>query len=387
MTVTKAAAKGVCALAGLAVALGFGELSARFIGGRAHPEGVRHWSFDPRLNHRLKPGMRVEIPCEALEGAWRSIPFELRIDDQGWRDYGPHRLPDRDGRILFVGDSFVQNNCIADEQTLAYRATKLLNARLGTAYGFVNAGVESYATCEEAAITAELIPRILPRAVVLVVYVGNDLQDNVSGPLPSEGWLPALRRGSHLYGLTRAAILDHWRSRGSAPTSYRTEQLTQAYRELGLEVPRATAEAAVASWLERAPIYDPLDEARERRRIALRSCLDYFRQSVGKSRPGLVVLVPAREQASAWHWRVYVNVLAANGFAGTLDPSLPIAEATTVLEQARTPWIDTTGVLAAMSGTKNPYFRLDGHLSPAGIEAVAADVASHLGEVLGMRSQ
>lgn len=380
------AVKAVCALAGLAVALGAGEVAARFIGARGHPQGVRHWSFDPRLNHRLKRGMRAEIPCESLEGPWRSVPFELRIDDQGWRDYGPHRLPDRDGRVLFVGDSFVQNNCIEDRQTLPYRAIELLNARLGTAYGFFNAGVESYATCEEAAITAELAPRILPRAVVLVLYLGNDLQGNVSGPRPQGGGLSALRRGSHLYGLTRAAIL-HWRGLRSPRPSYRTEHLAQAYRERGLEVPPATAEAAVASWVERAPIYDPLDEGREGRRTALRSCLDYFRQSVANSRPALVVLLPAREQVSAWHWRVYADVLAANGMTAARDPSLPTTDAATVLEQTGTPWIDATGVLDTMSGTGNPYFRLDGHLSPAGIEAVAADVATRLGEVVGTRSR
>ena len=149
------------------------------------------WRPDRDVGWALVPGVRREAAvCRGTETVARHV---IEVNTLGQRDrprtYA--RTPGR-RRVLVLGDSFVEAMQVDLEETFAAR----LEQRLGVE--MLNAGVSGYSTDNELRAFVTRGARYAPDAVLLLVHVGNDVEEN--GPrlylgnphgLPPKPWLAA----------------------------------------------------------------------------------------------------------------------------------------------------------------------------------------------------
>lgn len=96
----------------------------------------------------------------------------------------PLQKPANVFRILWLGDSFAQTLQVAETQTAHQQLENLLNARLGSAerrFEVVNAGVIGWGTGQELVYYREQGRRFQPDVVLLLFFMGNDVDDNLPG--------------------------------------------------------------------------------------------------------------------------------------------------------------------------------------------------------------
>ncbi len=121
---------------------------------------------DPLLGWRLTPDWRGRH-------THHDFKTEYRIDSRGFRadtDPGPGTRP----LYALVGDSFTFGLGVADHQTFAH----LLNNKAGLRAAILNCGVPGYSTDQEALFIEKVVLRERPQAIVLFLYLANDLFDN-----------------------------------------------------------------------------------------------------------------------------------------------------------------------------------------------------------------
>ena len=154
--------------------------------------GLRLWSQHLKQSDQLSPGL---IQRESVRG-WRMTPgwngahrhhdfsVSYSVDSAGFRR-DPTFQSGASNWVAVVGDSFTFGLGVNDSETFVSR----LNGR--TRGQFVNFGVPGYSTDQEVLLSeSEVLPR-RPSELLLVVYLGNDLLDNlrfvplqVSAPKP-----------------------------------------------------------------------------------------------------------------------------------------------------------------------------------------------------------
>lgn len=146
------------------------EVAARFMA----PDGAAELLFPSTDNTPeglyVNSHVHVSEPQPGFVGrTGAGVP--LRINAAGLR--GP-ALSERaeSSRWLVLGDSFVMSLQVPEEQTFEER----LSVATGTA--FLNGGVDGYATWQATSRLAELAPATGAKGVVVVFFLGNDLQDN-----------------------------------------------------------------------------------------------------------------------------------------------------------------------------------------------------------------
>lgn len=163
-------------LAALALALAIGLLAA---------EAILHWrQGDLAARDRLDPGM---IQYDRDLG-WRLTPgwsgnhqhadFSARysIHALGFRNDAPLAVGMQDAALtLLVGDSFTFGFGVNDDQTFVHRLQQTKPA--GTWYA--SAAVPGYSTDQQALLVERRLIALRPGRIVLVVYLGNDLLDNL----------------------------------------------------------------------------------------------------------------------------------------------------------------------------------------------------------------
>lgn len=130
--------------------------------------------FDPVLGWRHRPG---------FVGGTRTSEFTVRfsINSRGLRDEEiPYEKPPGGFRVLALGDSFLAASHVSLEQTMTKQLQGLLRSRLAPRpVDVVNAGVSGYGTAQEYLYLHTEGYRYAPDVVLLVVFLGNDLTDNV----------------------------------------------------------------------------------------------------------------------------------------------------------------------------------------------------------------
>ncbi|NUP98296.1 MAG: SGNH/GDSL hydrolase family protein [Armatimonadetes bacterium] len=153
---------------GLLLALGLGELLVRLLVG--NPPDLLDKS-DPVLGARFH---RNAVAERRIDG--RRIP--IRINSLGFHS-PEHPFARQPGvrRLLFLGDSFTGATEVVLPETFHQRAAGLLS-RGGLRCEAVSLGVSGYNTVQELLVYRELGRRYQPDAVVLAVFVGNDVSDN-----------------------------------------------------------------------------------------------------------------------------------------------------------------------------------------------------------------
>jgi hypothetical protein len=175
---TALVARLALALISLAVALGAAEFALRYRRDRVRRSGWLDpglFRYDRRLGWRLTPGW---------QGRHRHWDYDVKyaVNRDGLRANGTPANADATNVIAVVGDSFTFGFGVNDDETFIHR----LDQRLGMDTHVMNFAVPGYSTDQEALLIEE---RVLPRApteILLVVYLGNDLFDNLR-PFPLQG--------------------------------------------------------------------------------------------------------------------------------------------------------------------------------------------------------
>ncbi|MFH1572015.1 MAG: SGNH/GDSL hydrolase family protein [Gemmatimonadota bacterium] len=205
------------AAASLAVALVVAEVVA---GRLAHLEPVTLVA-DPLLGFRGRP--HLDIPwTREMEGGERRV----RTNRGGYHDLErPLERTPGTARLAFLGDSFLEAYQVEIAGNFSQRTAALLSAR-GTPGGrpveAVNFGVHGYGLGVHYLFVQERLVAWHPDAVVLALFLGNDLQDNYA-PLASAAvprfhmaagelvYLPAPRGGPRVWlrdrVLARSALM------------------------------------------------------------------------------------------------------------------------------------------------------------------------------------
>jgi lysophospholipase L1-like esterase len=123
---------------------------------------------------------------EMVPGVHYTYQHAVQVNALGLR--GPELGPKLPGetRVLFLGDSLVYGQGVADDETVPFALEQALRARAPERlWTVVNAGHRAYGTAQELGLLEELGARIAPDVVVLGWY-WNDVVERAIGPTYEE---------------------------------------------------------------------------------------------------------------------------------------------------------------------------------------------------------
>jgi len=302
---------------------------------------------DERLGHRYRPLARARHVTPEFD-------VEYAIDDRGLRARSTPAPADTASlRVVFVGDSFTFGDANAEPDTWV-RLTEATLRQRGYAVECVNAGVQGYDTRAELWYLRELLPALRPDVVVLG-FTANDVYSNApeETPAPSSA---LTHRGSrsrlHVVALARRIMAqnDHVYTRLFAMSS----------RNLYYAIP-------------------PGEHAERQYRVTrdLMAAMNASCRMQGV--PFLVVSIP--QQFS-------VLARARDLEFKNLDASAVDANLVSGIRNLDFPWVETLPLLADTYRASDVplFYRLDGHLTPAGNRVVADIAARVLEPVLAGRA-
>ncbi|MBI5524862.1 MAG: SGNH/GDSL hydrolase family protein [Deltaproteobacteria bacterium] len=172
----------------------------------------------------IEAGLRIfysELPDRVAYGAFLpdrelgAVPhpgyhdLSISINEWGMRDRSRPRLSPSGGlRVIVLGDSFVFGGERQDETIVSFLEAILQQSFPGRTVEVLNGGVPGYDTIQEAAWYRRFARPLGPHVVVLALYIGNDLEDNLDhrpqsvhrGRLVSQDELKRLRAADRMAG-------------------------------------------------------------------------------------------------------------------------------------------------------------------------------------------
>ena len=151
------------ALAGcsLAMALVLAEVGLRLF----YPQISQHDAMfqpDPVLGWRFIPGHSGSIVYAG------EVHHFISTNASGFRGEDPATLPPHGRRVLVMGDSFVSNISVGEQDVF----TAVMQQRLGDTT-VVNLGVNGYGVVQEYLLLQQWCDRVKPDLVVLMIYTRN----------------------------------------------------------------------------------------------------------------------------------------------------------------------------------------------------------------------
>lgn len=352
----------------LGVSAAVGLLIAEFAVRLARPQPVLVvsrglYAPDPPRRYRLQAGFEGRITNRV------EYDTPVSINQAGLR--GPEVGPKAPGafRVLALGDSFTFGVGASEEESYPARLQEILRSR-GINAQVLNAGAPGFGVPDAVAWYQRWGRPLEPDAVVLAVFVGNDLQDAapgvpkavaVDGALMIEGeesrglsrWL---YYHSHLFVLLKSSALGG-----------------TVRRLLGLPEPLDVRQSR-----QEMELYSkgPLPaEIREGAAATEKAVAELARSAAGSRL--LAVVVPSLIQVDAARWD---NGLARFG----LDPSRydwrrPNELLRGIFERHGISILDLTAPFAEAIGRgERIYLPIDQHLTPAGYRLMAETVAAEL---------
>jgi lysophospholipase L1-like esterase len=328
---------------------------------------------DPPRRYRLRPGFvgtvgnRVEFDTRVAID--RAGLRSGEIAGGGRRDPGTLRST---LRILALGDSFTFGVGAEAAETYPARLQEILRAR-GLRAEVLNGGAPGYGVPDEVAWFARWGKPLAPDVVLVTVFIGNDLQDAAPGApkvTVVDGALVAPGESSHtlsrwLYYHSHLFVLLKSSSLGGALRRL-------AGRPEPLETRELRAEFALYAKGPPSPMVAGGAAATEAAVAGL--VADAGNAKAGKTKI-LAVLIPSLVQVDPRRWE-------ANLARFALDPShydrdRPNAIFRALFARHGVPVLDLTPTFAsAIARGERIYFPIDQHLTPAGYQLTARQVAA-----------
>jgi len=141
----------------------------------AYPQGgsPRIHEYDPQLGHRMRPELDI---MQVWNGHDNVTP--IRTNRLGLRGPEIESGGDASLTILMLGDSYTFGYGVAGADAFPAVVERRLNQG-GERIAVVNAGVSSYGTAQELLQYQGLRESVSADIVVLAIFVGNDVQDNL----------------------------------------------------------------------------------------------------------------------------------------------------------------------------------------------------------------
>jgi hypothetical protein len=299
------------------------------------------------LGNRVEYRTRIHVNSDGLRGE-ATGPVDCRF------------------RIIIIGDSFVFGQGVEASDAIAVKLQEDLQAR-GIPTEVMNAGVRGYGTAQEVAWLRKYGMTLSPDIVVMGVFMGNDIQDNLLAPADHRGLASVLARqsgewwhnrvtewlyeNSHLYGLLRDLprhLKMHRTSTGLVDTTY----LSKAY-EAATSAERTEALAHTATAVD--------EFARITREAGVEP---------------MAVLIPDELQVAPWRLRLAKEV-ASEGTR--LDFDYPRRIFADLFTRDRIMLLDLTAPFRdATNGGKILYYPVDHHWNRLGHDMAALVLADFL---------
>ncbi len=343
---------------GVCLALVLGEVLVRWLVG--NPPDLLDKS-DPVLGQRFRRGVTAERQVDG-----RRVTITINRDGFNSPDYRPEPPPGT-RRLVFLGDSFTGATEVPLAEAFHQVAARRLSA--GGPVEAVNFGVSGYNTAQELLLWRTIAREWPARGVVLAVFPGNDVSDNVgslsganqprfrldpAGALVPEPFTPRWKSNS---GWLRRSALYKWQK---------------------LVTNRAVAAVVEARDVRpRYRVYQPPPSAAWRQAWAVtETLLLVLRDEISAAgEPLLVVLVPEHIQVDPAAWRDLLQRCPKMA-EESWEPDYPMRRLTAFCAREGIPCVDLTEPFRAGGGAL--YTRLDGHFSQAGHalagERIAAEV-------------
>ncbi len=336
---------------------------------RTTPPGM--YAPDGDEGYKLAPGYRGR--------SYNRTEFDNQVSVNQLGVRGAEMGAKRDGvtRVLVLGDSFAFGVGVEDDETFAAllpdaTARRSAAAPLAT-IETINSGIPGLGAPQQVRWLERHGLAMEPDAIVLAVFLGNDLQDAtaeavswriVDGQMVGRGSTPKWRHwlyfNSHLYALLKSAV----------PTG-----LQQRVRErLGLA--EATSERLGHGVL--AVYAKPASEVSEKGAAGTAKALDRL-MVIAEERdlPVAAMLIPEFAQVSPERWRTVFAQLDAN--PADYDVLAPNQVFQALLDARGIPVLDLTPSLTrAIERGEQPYFDRDRHWSAIGHAIAAEELAKFL---------
>jgi lysophospholipase L1-like esterase len=325
---------------------------------RWHP-GV--WQPDPTgLGHRLAPGLDVRVHTGERE-------VRLLTDAQGHRT-GPSAPVEPRLRVLALGDSFLEALAVGYEDTLGARLEAALSGELGVPVAVVNAGVSGADPNRYRLAARAELARAPHQQVLVLLFLGNDVVER------RVEWIPA--RESQLGRGLR------W------PASAAPRALVQAWVYPAWTWLRLHSELAVLVKDRALPLLVRLGLAdrmfpevflrREagspRWAVTAELCAEIAHEAAAHGARAHVVLLPADYQVDAPLGHAYARGSGLD--PAEVDLEQPSRQLGRELSARGVAWTDLLPALRrAHAEGVALYGRVDRHLSPAGHDRVARELA------------
>lgn len=310
------------------------------------PDRVAGWRMSP--NHSGVQSNRVEYSVSI-----RTDSFGLRIPVSGPETNRPRKL-------LLLGDSFAFGQGVEAESTMAVAMERDLEQE-GDSVTVLNGAVPGYGTFQETEALRRLAPGLAPGAVIVALFVGNDLQDNLVQPdrRLADGTITAIRKAwytpvtdwtyahSHLYALMRGATLA-------------IMQLRQHGRR--------------PEWTEMRDKYGPPDSDFSVEIATMANALDGLRHAASAAHvPVVLALLPEVVQVEP---KKQAELRRAIPASIALDYDQPNRAIARVADSLGLPLVDLTpGLRSAAVGGRTFYYPMDRHWTASG-NALAGQLLS-----------
>lgn len=319
-----------------------------------------------------------------------AVPIRTNREGQRGPDI-PTAKPPGVFRILVLGDSFVEAVQVAENERFLARLDAILNSPgAPRRFELIDGSCSGWGTAQEYLYLQHEGPRYRPDLVLLVFFVGNDVQNN-SLELELGGRADlALKPYFALTGAGSLQLLEPhppelmWRERLASllrerSTLYNVVE-SAVVEKLGLGDVHATwrdVDALEEMRTARLDLYQPLMDDRWREAWAITDALVGMLKDEASAQDSrlALALAPTHGQVSSQAWS------AASGRYKGLDDSHPARMLATTAARTSTPLLDLLPALRRQDAKPDRpplYFRRDLHWTSAGHAVVARSIAEFL---------
>jgi lysophospholipase L1-like esterase len=318
-------------------------------------------------------------PCSSFTWDPRDPGYDnhiIRYNNLGFHDeLITVEKPNGTTRILILGDSYPQGLQVPREQGFPDLIETRLNAERTGRYEVLNFGIDTIGTDRMLMLYALTGYRFDADLVLLVTYVGNDIQNNSIelAALRNEGYSPRpffkLDSGGNLrlYNWTGTFPDDN----APAPNWLRRAVLSRDYP---IVTPAAPAVLNTDPYTLEYPVqlglYLPEDDTWAEAWAISGAILAQFAEIVPAQGSDLgVVVIPDRR---AVHPADYAATQRDFPFVGDYNALAPVTRTVAQAEAAGIPTLNTLpGLQAVEAAGGRAYLPLDGHLTPEGHQVIA----------------